>query len=62
MDLKQLVRYVVSIATRQSVAGFYIHAPVAVLLLSAEVLSIMAAGHPAAGAETMPNTCLAMMY
>jgi hypothetical protein len=62
MDLKQLVRYPVSIAARQSVVEIHDHVPVASPLRAAEVLSINAAGPSAAGAATMRNIRLAMMY
>ena len=62
MDVKQLLRYAVSIAARQSIVEVHIYAPVADLPLSAEFLSTMAADRPAAGAEIMSNIYRAMVF
>jgi len=63
MGLKHLIRRVSSAATRHSSIEFYVHVLPAVLLLSAELLSAIAAGHfvdPVA--ESLPSTYLAMTH
>lgn len=62
MGLKQLVSYILSVAKSRSDAEVFVHALAAILLLSAELLSIAATNHfiePLA--ESMPSTYLAMM-
>ena len=64
MGLKQLVSYILSVAKSRSDAEVFVHGLAAILLLSAELLSlsIAAANHFIEPLEeSMPSTCLAMM-
>jgi hypothetical protein len=63
MSLKHSVTYGVDLAARQTSIEFLVHVLPALLVLSAELLSIIAAGHfvePVA--ESLPSTYLAMMH
>ena len=62
MGLKQLVGYISSVAKSRSDAEVFVHALAAILLLSAELLSIAAANHFIEPLEeSMPGTYLATM-
>jgi hypothetical protein len=61
MSAKQLFSNVLSVASRQSAVEFYFHALPALLLLSAEVLSIREARALAPDAQSLATIYLAML-